>query len=85
MYLIVCLYIRNWLSSAKMVCPIYEAEEFSLDKLEGEIEKLEKELSGKEERIAFCHNDLQYGNIMMDEVTGIVTMIVSSLSFSINY
>jgi choline/ethanolamine kinase len=73
------LVIRNWLSTAKMVCPSKEAEEFSLDKLDGEIAKLEEELSSKEEKIAFCHNDLQYGNIMMDEETGIVTMIVSSL------
>ncbi|KAJ4771542.1 Choline/ethanolamine kinase [Rhynchospora pubera] len=67
--------LRNWLKSAKNMCTSDEAEEFSLHKLENEIAKLEKELSGKEETIAFCHNDLQYGNIMMDEQSGIVTMI----------
>jgi len=67
--------LRNWLSTAKMLCTSDEAVEFSLEKVGDEIAKLEKELSGKDEITAFCHNDLQYGNIMMDEKTGLVTLI----------
>lgn len=71
------LFIRNWLSTAKTLCTSDESVEFSLEKVGDEIAKLEKELSGKDEITAFCHNDLQYGNIMMDEETGLVTLIVS--------
>lgn len=38
---------------------------------------LETALSRDGERIGFCHNDLQYGNIMIDEETRQVTIIVS--------
>lgn len=38
---------------------------------------LERELSHDSQEIGFCHNDLQYGNIMMDEETRSITMIVS--------
>lgn len=38
---------------------------------------LERALSRDAERIGFCHNDLQYGNIMIDEETRQVTIIVS--------
>lgn len=38
---------------------------------------LENELSEEDQRIGFCHNDLQYGNIMIDEETRVVTIIVS--------
>ncbi|KAJ3695034.1 hypothetical protein LUZ60_000411 [Juncus effusus] len=67
--------LRNWLKTAKQVCPSEEAEEFNLENLEGEITNLEGEISDKDEKIGFCHNDLQYGNIMMDEVSGLVTLI----------
>lgn len=30
--------------------------------------------------IGFCHNDLQYGNIMIDEETRQITLIVSYLA-----
>ncbi|RRT83035.1 hypothetical protein B296_00003907 [Ensete ventricosum] len=36
---------------------------------------LENELSEEDQRIGFCHNDLQYGNIMIDEETRVVTII----------
>jgi len=39
---------------------------------------LEKALSGINQSIGFCHNDLQYGNIMIYEETRQVTLIVSS-------
>ncbi|KAF9589219.1 hypothetical protein IFM89_020534 [Coptis chinensis] len=48
---------------------------FKLDAIEMEISRLEKELSGENQSIGFCHNDLQYGNIMMDEETRVVTII----------
>lgn len=41
-----------------------------------EINLLEKALSKNDEKIGFCHNDLQYGNIMMDEETKAITIIV---------
>ncbi|XP_042458424.1 probable choline kinase 2 [Zingiber officinale] len=66
--------MRNWLNVAKSCCPAAEAEEFCLDALEKEIATLENETIG-EQRIGFCHNDLQYGNIMIDEDTGVVTII----------
>lgn len=67
--------LRNWLSSAKQVCPPKEAMVFMLDSLDEEITILEKEISGENQLIGFCHNDLQYGNIMMDEDTNLVTII----------
>jgi choline/ethanolamine kinase len=38
---------------------------------------LERAFSGDGDRIGFCHNDLQYGNIMIDEETRQLTIIVS--------
>ncbi|KAJ0988047.1 hypothetical protein J5N97_006403 [Dioscorea zingiberensis] len=67
--------LRNWLQAAKSLCTPEEAKEFSLDTIEQEIATLENELSGENQRIGFCHNDLQYGNIMIDEETRVVTII----------
>ncbi|CAB4289421.1 unnamed protein product [Prunus armeniaca] len=61
--------MRNWLSEAKILCSVKDTKEFGLDTLEEEIGMLEKELSRDYHEIGFCHNDLQYGNIMMDEET----------------
>ncbi|RZR80054.1 hypothetical protein BHM03_00005964 [Ensete ventricosum] len=58
-----------WLKVAKSFYPAEEIEEFCLDALEEEIMTLENELSEEDQRIGFCHNDLQYGNIMIDEET----------------
>lgn len=77
---IISLYCRNWRKAAKSLCTIDEAKEFRLDDMEEEIATLENELTGKNQRIGFCHNDLQYGNIMIDEETSLVTIIVSSLT-----
>lgn len=71
-----CLFFRNWLKTAKSVCPSEEAKAIRLDAIEQEISLLEKVLSG-DQRIGFCHNDLQYGNIMIDEETKAITIIVS--------
>lgn len=69
---------------AKTLCSIKDKKEFGLDTLAEEISLLEKELSGDYQDIGFCHNDLQYGNIMMDEETRLITIIVSFLFRSIN-
>ncbi|XP_031473862.1 probable choline kinase 2 [Nymphaea colorata] len=67
--------LRNWLKAAIKVCSAAEAVEFELGKIEMEISTLEKELFRDNDNIGFCHNDLQYGNIMMDEETKTVTII----------
>lgn len=67
--------LRNWLSEAKRLSSPKEVEAFYLDTVDKEISILEKELSGSHQRIGFCHNDLQYGNIMLDEETNSVTII----------
>lgn len=73
-----CRFFRNWLETAKRLCTPEEAKPLRLDSIEEEISLLEKELSG-DRSIGFCHNDLQYGNIMIDEKTRVITIIVSSL------
>ncbi|VAH62415.1 probable choline kinase 2 isoform X1 [Triticum dicoccoides] len=68
--------LKNWLKTAKNLCPTDQANELRLDCLEDEIASLEKEFSGDYHHwIGFCHNDLQYGNIMMDEETNMLTII----------
>uniref|UniRef100_A0A0C9S398 TSA: Wollemia nobilis Ref_Wollemi_Transcript_15443_1477 transcribed RNA sequence n=1 Tax=Wollemia nobilis TaxID=56998 RepID=A0A0C9S398_9CONI len=67
--------LRNWLRTAVNLCPRNEAVEFQLDRMEEEINDLEKKTSREDQRIGFCHNDLQYGNIMIDEEDKSVTII----------
>ncbi|KAE9617172.1 putative phosphotransferase with an alcohol group as acceptor [Lupinus albus] len=67
--------LRNWLSEAKRLSSAEEVETFHLDTMDKEISVLEKELSGTHLKIGFCHNDLQYGNIMLQEKTNSVTII----------
>ncbi|CAA0827679.1 Probable choline kinase 2 [Striga hermonthica] len=67
--------LRNWLKDAKRLSLKAEAEEFRFSVLEDEISELEKKLSTDHQLVGFCHNDLQYGNIMMDEVTKSITII----------
>ncbi|KAJ4720434.1 Choline kinase [Melia azedarach] len=66
---------RNWLKAAKSLCPVEEAKAFRLDAIEEEISTLEKALHQNHQRMGFCHNDLQYGNIMIDEETKSITII----------
>lgn len=66
--------LRNWLSAAKSMSSPEEAKAFCLDSIEQEIYELENSLCG-DQRIGFCHNDLQYGNIMIDEETRLITII----------
>ncbi|KAJ0085845.1 hypothetical protein Patl1_07979 [Pistacia atlantica] len=67
--------LRNWLNKAKSLCSTKDAKEFRLDTLEEEIRMLEQELPQPHQEIRFCHNDLQYGNIMIDEETRAITII----------
>ncbi|XP_021310974.1 probable choline kinase 2 isoform X2 [Sorghum bicolor] len=67
--------LRRWLEEARGRCSEQEFNQFQLDKLGDEIAVLEKTLSGVEQSVGFCHNDLQYGNIMIDEETRQVTLI----------
>ncbi|XP_077239257.1 putative choline kinase 2 [Tasmannia lanceolata] len=67
--------LRNWLSTAKRFCSPEEILEFRLNVMEDEITTLENELSKENNLIGFCHNDLQYGNIMIDEETRSITII----------
>ncbi|XP_007010793.2 PREDICTED: probable choline kinase 2 [Theobroma cacao] len=67
--------LQNWLNAAKRVCPLEEAKALRLEVIEEEISMLEKKLSGCHQHIGFCHNDLQYGNIMIDEETKSITII----------
>lgn len=67
---------RNWLSEARSLCSPDRANEYKLDSLEKEIGLLEKAISGDYQEIGFCHNDLQYGNIMMDDRETFITIIV---------
>lgn len=67
--------LRDWIKTALALCPKIEAAEFQLDCMEEEIDTLEKLLSREDELIGFCHNDLQYGNIMLDEEDKSLTII----------
>ncbi|KAK4285308.1 hypothetical protein QN277_002022 [Acacia crassicarpa] len=67
--------IRKWIGIAKSLSSPEEIEAFYLDTIDKEIDVLEKELSSNQQRIGFCHNDLQYGNIMLNEESNSVTLI----------
>lgn len=66
--------LRKWLQAAKDMATSEEAKAVNLDAIEDKIVLLQRELAGKE-HIGFCHNDLQYGNIMMEEDTKAITII----------
>lgn len=70
-------FCRNWVVKARNLCSPENAKEFCLDNLEEELSTLEKEFSQDFQEVGFCHNDLQYGNIMIDEKTRSITIIVS--------
>ncbi|KAK8914026.1 hypothetical protein KSP39_PZI024463 [Platanthera zijinensis] len=67
--------LRNWLKVSQSLCSAEEAKEFHFDVLAEEINSLEKSLAGADQKIGFCHNDLQYGNAMIDEETRQITII----------
>nr|GMC52517.1 probable choline kinase 3 [Ipomoea batatas] len=59
--------LRNWLEKAKSLCSTEHIEELRLGDFDEEISLLEKELTSETQEIGFCHNDLQYGNIMIED------------------
>ncbi|KAG2396588.1 choline kinase [Vigna angularis] len=67
--------LRDWLKEAKRLSSPEDVEAFKLNSLDKEISTLEQELTGTKQCIGFCHNDLQYGNIMLDEEFCSVTLI----------
>ncbi|KAG0480619.1 hypothetical protein HPP92_011191 [Vanilla planifolia] len=67
--------LRNWLKAARRLSSSDEAKRFKLDLVEREISILEKELSSGDHKLGFCHNDLQSGNIMVDEESRVLTII----------
>ncbi|KAJ7524142.1 hypothetical protein O6H91_18G079900 [Diphasiastrum complanatum] len=67
--------LRDWLAKALEVGRREHNEEFQLNNLGHEISELERKLSKSDQVLGFCHNDLQYGNIMMNEDDGSITLI----------
>ncbi|RYR55975.1 hypothetical protein Ahy_A05g021793 isoform A [Arachis hypogaea] len=67
--------LRKWLNHAKSLCSPKDTKNFGLEVLDTEINMLQELLSEGCEGIGFCHNDLQYGNIMIDEETRSITLI----------
>ncbi|KAK6934018.1 hypothetical protein RJ641_036912, partial [Dillenia turbinata] len=67
--------LRIWLDAAIRLSSNDDREEFRLGELKEETIQLEKHLYRDHQIEGFCHNDLQYGNIMMDEETRSITII----------
>ncbi|KAL8058324.1 hypothetical protein ABFS82_03G010300 [Erythranthe guttata] len=67
--------MRNWLGEAKKLCSLDQANEYQFEKLENEINSLEREISRDDQETGFCHNDLQYGNIMINDKKKFITII----------
>ena len=74
--------LRTWLKEAKKLCSPTEIGEFRLEVMGDEINMLEERLTREDQEIGFCHNDLQYGNVMIDEETNAITIIVSLFFFN---
>lgn len=67
--------LRDWLMEAVNISSAEHKAEFRLQHLDAEIKDLELRASKFDSEIGFCHNDLQYGNIMMDDETSNSTII----------
>uniref|UniRef100_A0A0D6R8Q4 Choline kinase N-terminal domain-containing protein n=1 Tax=Araucaria cunninghamii TaxID=56994 RepID=A0A0D6R8Q4_ARACU len=67
--------LSDWLENSRRLSKPGIIEEFQLNGLQAEITKLKTAISKPGERVGFCHNDLQYGNIMIDEKDGNITLI----------
>ncbi|KAI5062080.1 hypothetical protein GOP47_0022619 [Adiantum capillus-veneris] len=67
--------IQFWINKALEICPPAWHEEFQLELIKQELVQLQCRFSKFNGVVGFCHNDLQYGNIMMNETTGEVTII----------
>jgi choline/ethanolamine kinase len=66
---------RDWLNKVLKQGDPSIVKEFSLERLDEEIGDLQRLLTTPDQRIGFCHNDLQYGNIMISEKDDSVTII----------
>ncbi|KAL2649277.1 hypothetical protein R1flu_017405 [Riccia fluitans] len=67
--------LSSWLGKALELATTSQIQEFRLNQLDDEIKQLEQKVPKFGGKIGFCHNDLQYGNIMMDEDNSSVTII----------
>ncbi|KAH9288497.1 hypothetical protein KI387_032614, partial [Taxus chinensis] len=67
--------LRDWLEKSQRLSKPGIIEEFQLNRLQDEITKLRSTISKSGERVGFCHNDLQYGNIMINENDANITLI----------
>lgn len=67
---------RDWLVKILEHSDSSQVSEFGLNKLDDEINDLQRRLMKPDTKIGFCHNDLQYGNIMLSEKDDSVTLIV---------
>ncbi|CAA0810855.1 Probable choline kinase 1 [Striga hermonthica] len=67
--------LRKWVNVARDLCSQEHVKEYRLDSLDEEISLLEKFVSRDGQEIGFCHNDLQYGNIMIDDRNKTITII----------
>jgi choline/ethanolamine kinase len=71
--------LRDWLVKILEHSDSSQVIEFGLNKLDDEINDLQRRLMKPDTKIGFCHNDLQYGNIMLSEKDDSVTLIVCIL------
>lgn len=75
--------LRKWHSSALQSCTPEAAASFHLPQIGGEIAGLQAAMTANERvpggtsPVVYCHNDLQYGNIMRNRRDGNLTLIVS--------
>lgn len=67
--------LREWVKTALALCPKNVAAEFQLDCMEEDINFLEKMLWRNDQKVGFCHNDLQYGNVMINDEDQTLTLI----------
>ncbi|MCO5600887.1 hypothetical protein L7F22_055004 [Adiantum nelumboides] len=64
-----------WIMKALEICPSTWHQEFQLESIKEDLPKLQHKFSQFQGLVGFCHNDLQYGNIMMNETNKDVTII----------
>lgn len=64
-----------WINKALEICPSTWHQEFHLENIKEDLCRLQCRFAKFNGVVGFCHNDLQYGNIMMNEKIGDVTII----------
>eukprot|EP00246_Nothoceros_aenigmaticus_P015449 TRINITY_DN640_c0_g1_i5.p1 TRINITY_DN640_c0_g1~~TRINITY_DN640_c0_g1_i5.p1 ORF type:complete len:334 (+),score=57.90 TRINITY_DN640_c0_g1_i5:183-1184(+) len=67
--------LSGWLQIALDVATSEQIQRFGLQNLEEEIAYLKLRMHNLGRDVGFCHNDLQYGNIMISEKDNSVTLI----------